>query len=85
MRELSQKPDYEMMWKVECELNSQLRIELEEKQKLLDEAIEVIKFYYENTPSSPISELSERNYFVADHVSSLMADIFLSKINKGEG
>ena len=58
MRELSQKPDYEMMWKVECELNSQLRIELEEKQKLLDEAIEVIKFYYEHTSSSPISELS---------------------------
>lgn len=36
MRELSQKPDYEMMWKVECELNK----ELQEKNKIMLEALE---------------------------------------------
>jgi len=36
MKELSQKPDYEMMWKVECELNK----ELQEQNKILKEALE---------------------------------------------
>ena len=36
MKDLSQKPDYEMMWKVECELNK----ELQEQNKILKEALE---------------------------------------------
>ena len=36
MSELSQKPNYEMMWKVECELNK----ELQEQNKFLRDALE---------------------------------------------
>ena len=35
MKELSQNPDYEMMWKVECELNK----ELQEQNKKVNELI----------------------------------------------
>lgn len=38
MSELSQKPDYEMMWKVECELNKKLQ----EENKTMREALESI-------------------------------------------
>ena len=58
MRELSQKPDYEMMWKVECELNK----ELQEQNKIFKEALEKIStntvevgFYVEPTWSAKIA------------------------------
>lgn len=35
MKDLSQKPDYETMWKVECELNK----ELQEQNKKVNELI----------------------------------------------
>jgi len=44
MKDLSQKPDYEMMWKVECELNK----ELQEQNKILREALEKISTYTED-------------------------------------
>lgn len=58
MKELSQKPDYEMMWKVECELNK----ELQEQNKKMREALEKIStdtievgFYVEPTWSAKIA------------------------------
>lgn len=49
------------MWKVECEINSQLRVELEENQKLLDEAAIVIEYLSTNTTQ----ELEMKNNFLS--------------------
>lgn len=45
MKELSQKPDYETMWKVECELNKKLQEQNKELLELLKEADSVIDDY----------------------------------------
>ena len=72
MKELSKNPDYETMWKVECEINSQLRVELEEKQRLLDEAEGIILVFLEVGTS--VNKLSEKN--------KVHARQFISKYNK---
>lgn len=36
MKELSQKPDYGMMWKVECELNNKLQAKLKTAKDALE-------------------------------------------------
>lgn len=44
MKELSQKPDYEMMWKVECELNKELQEQNKKANELLVKIFEQDRF-----------------------------------------
>ena len=60
MKELSQKPDYEMMWNIECELNKKLQ----EQNKTMREALE----FYAEIKNYDYIEQYNNTYTVIDPV-----------------
>lgn len=71
MKELSQKPDYEMMWNIECELNKKLQ----EQHKIMKEALE---FYADGDNYGHISP-EVATYSVIDNCDLGVGDFMLNE------
>lgn len=69
MKDISQKPDHETMWKVECELNQSLQSQLKQKDeeilrlryRSLTEACGEMKMLYESEIFRVTEQLKEKD------------------------